>query len=115
METHFSPDVMADLQKARLKNTAKKNRLRVRDGDSEYAVLRIWENGFSMIGGDAPHLRGFVDLYDGGRHLLHCLVIHAEPDGQVMNFEFKRRTVALDAAPKDYVVDSNAPVALIGS
>lgn len=113
METHFSPEVMADLKKARLMDTVKKNRLRVRDGETEYPVLKIWENGFSMVGDDSPHLRGFVDLYDGGRHLLQCLVIHAEADGLVMNFEFKRRTVALDSAPKDYVVDENAPVALL--
>jgi len=114
METHFSADVMAGLQKARMKDAIKKNRLRVHDGEAEHAVLKIWENGFSMVAGNAPHLRGFVDLFDGGRHLLQCLVIHSEPDGSVMNYEFKRRTVATDNAPKDYVVDANAPVALIG-
>ena len=113
METHFSPDVMAGLQKARMKDAIKKNRLRVHDGKAEYAVLKIWEDGFSMVGDNLPHLRGFVDLFDGSRHLLQCLVIHSEPDGEVMNFEYKRRTVATDSAPKDYVVDANAPVALI--
>ena len=114
METYFSPDVMAGLQRARMKDAMKKNRLRVHDGKTEYPVLKIWEAGFSMPIGKAPHLRGFVDLFDGARHLLQCLVIHSEPDGEVMNYEFKRRTVVLDSAPKDYAEDANAPVALIG-
>lgn len=113
METHFSPDVMAGLQKARMKDAIKKNRLRVHDGISEYAILKVWDDGFSMVAGNAPHLRGFVDLFDGTKHIAQCLVIHSEPDGSVMNYEFKRRTVASEQAPKDYVEDANAPVALI--
>jgi hypothetical protein len=113
METHFAPDVMAGLQRARMKDATKKNRLRVHDGEAAYQVLKIWETGFSMPIGKAPQLRGFVDLFDGSKHLLQCLVIYSEPDGDVMNYEFKRRTVVLDQAPKDYAEDANAPVALI--
>lgn len=113
METHFSPEVMAGLQKARLQDAMKKNRLRVFDGSTEYSVLKIWKDGFSMLAGNAPHLRGFVDLFDGARHFSQCLVIHSELEGEVMNYEFKRNTVVLTDAPKDYAVDANAPVALI--
>ncbi len=113
METYFSPDVMAGLRKARMKDAMKKNRLRVHDGEVDYPVVRIWETGFSMPLGKAPNLRGFVDLFDGSRHLLQCLVIRSEPDGDHMIYDFKRRTVVLDAAPKDYAEDANAPVALI--
>ena len=113
METHFSPDVMAGLRKARMKDAIKKNRLRVHDGADEYPVIKIWETGFSMPLGKAPNLRGFVDLFDGARHLLQCLVIQSEPDGDQMIYEFKRRTAVLDSAPKDYAEDANAPVALI--
>ena len=113
METHFSPDVMAGLRRARMSDAMKERRLRVHDGETTYPVVRIWESGFSMPVGKAPHLRGFVDLFDGSRHLLQCLVIHSEPEGDVVNYEFKRRTVVLDDAPKDYAEDANAPVALI--
>ena len=113
METYFSPDVMAGLQKARMKDAMKKNRLRVHDGKTEYPVIKIWETGFSMPIGRAPNLRGFVDLFDGARHLLQCLVIRSEIDNDVMIYEFKRRTVVLDHAPKDYAEDANAPVAFI--
>lgn len=114
MEAHFSPDVMAGLQKARMADAIKKNRLRVHAGDEVYPVLKIWEDGFSMVGDNAPHLRGFVELFDGARHLSQCLVIHSEPDGKVMNYEFKRQTMISETVPKDYAEDENAPVALIG-
>jgi len=114
MEAYFSPDVLAGLQKARMQDSQKKNRLRVHVEDEIYPVLKLWENGFSIMDENAPYLRGFVDLYDGGRHLSQCLVIHSEPEGHVMNYEFKRYTKVTDTAPKDYAVDEDAPVALIG-
>ena len=114
MEAHFSADVMAGLRKARMKDAQKKNRLRVHTGEDVLPILKVWENGFSMDAEDAPHLRGFVDLYDGARHLQQCLVIHSEIEAGVMNYEFKRHTVVSDEPPKDYEVDANAPVALIG-
>lgn len=114
MEAHFSPDVMAGLRKARMADAEKKNRLRVHEGDLVHPVLKIWEDGFSMDADEAPHLRGLVDLYDGARHLQQCLVIHSEVEAGVMNYEFKRHTMVSEEAPKDYAVDANAPVALIG-
>lgn len=114
MEAHFSPDVMAGIRKARMDDAVKKNRLRVHTGDIVHPILKIWEDGFSMEAEGAPHLRGLVDLFDGARHLLQCLVIHSEIENGVMLYEFKRHTVISDEAPKDYAVDENAPMALIG-
>jgi len=42
-------------------------------------------------------------------------VIHSEPEGDLVNFEYKRRTATLDSAPKDYALDENAPVPLIAN
>ncbi len=114
MESVFSPDVMAGLQKARMNDAMKKNRLRVHVDDDIRPILLLWEDGFSMIAGSAPNLRGFVDIYDGSKHLLQCLVIRSELDGDVLNYEFKRWTRAMDTPPKDFAEDENAPVALIG-
>ncbi len=114
MESFFSPEVLAGIKQAKRKAAIKKNRLRVHVDDAVYPVTKLWENGFSLVSEAAPNLRGFVDLYDGSKHLLQCLVIHSEPEGDVMNYEFKRSTVALDKAPKDFAVDDNAPIALIG-
>ena len=49
METHFSPDVMAGLQRARMKDAMKKNRLRVHDGETAYPVLKIWETDYLRL------------------------------------------------------------------
>lgn len=114
MEAVFSPDVMAGLQKAKMQDAMKKNRLRVHVDDDIRPILQLWENGFSMIASSAPNLRGFVDIYDGSTHLLQCLVIRSELDGDVLNYEFKRWTRAMDNPPKDFAEDENAPVALIG-
>lgn len=114
MEAHFSSDVMEGLEKARMEASLKKNRLRVHVGHEVYPVLKIWENGFSMVAKNAPYLRGFVEIFDGAKHLSQCLVIHSEPEGALLNYEFKRQTIVLDNPPKDFVADKDAPVALIG-
>ncbi len=113
MEAYLSEAVLAGLRKARMDDAMKKNRLRVHAGDEVLPIYKLWENGFSMMADTAPHLRGLVDVYDGSRHLLQCLVIHSEPEGELVNFEFKRRTEAVEEAAKDYAQDENAPVALI--
>ena len=114
MEPFYSPEVLAGLKKARQKDAMKKNRLRVHTGGDVLPVYRLWEDGFSMLADDAPHIRGFVDIYDGARHLLQCLVIQSETDGDLVHFEFKRSTNVTAEAPRDYAVDENAPVALLG-
>ena len=115
MESVFSPEVMAGLQKARMQDMMKKNRLRVQVGEDTYPVLKLWDDGFSVLGESTPNLRGFVDLFDSAKHLLTCLIIRSEEeDTGVVTYEFKRSTVAVDKPPKDFVEDENAPVALIG-
>lgn len=114
MEAVFSPEVMAGLQKARMQDAMKKNRLRVQAGEDTYPVLELWEDGFSVVAENTPNLRGFVDLFDSATHLLQCLIIRSEVDGQVVTYEFKRSTKAMDKPPKDFAEDENAPVALIG-
>lgn len=114
MEAVFSPEVMAGLQKARMQDAMKKNRLRVQTGEETYPVLELWEDGFTVVGDDTPNLRGFVDLFDSAKHLLNCLIIRSAVDGPVVTYEFKRSTAAVDKPPKDFAEDENAPVALIG-
>ncbi len=113
--TDFLPkEVRQGLEAARRAELRKKSRLRVRVGDDVYRVLRFWDGGFALEAEDAPHLRGLVDLYNGGVHLYQCLIVaSAEEDGE-MRFEFKRNTAAVDRAPLDFARDENAPIALIG-
>lgn len=106
-------EVQAGLEAARKADRKKKNRLRVKADGEVFKVLRFQEDGFSLDVQEAPHLRGYVDLYDGAKHLYQCLVIASIEDNGEMFYEFKRATAASDKAALDYVVDDNAPVALV--
>ncbi|MDQ2090757.1 hypothetical protein [Marimonas arenosa] len=113
MTDFLTKELREGLAQAR-KLAAKRNaRLRVQVGEETYPVLRIWDNGFSLDAEDAPHMRGLVDLYEGGRHKAQCLIIASEEDGDEMRFEYKRATEAHDSAPVDFVREDGAPVALI--
>ncbi len=113
MSEYLPKEVREGLELARKRDQRRKSRLRVQAGDRTFVILRYWDDGFALDREDTPHLRGLVDLYDGGRHLSQCLIVASEEDGDEMVFEFKRETPAIDAAPLDYLRDENAPVALI--
>ena len=91
----------------------RKSRLRVSVDGVTYPVLRLLKSGFAVNREETPHLRGCVDLFDGGRHLASCLIVRAEPDGSMIHYEYKRSTKVQDAPPVDYAVDQNAPVAYL--
>lgn len=110
---HLPKDVLEGLRQARKKDLQRKNRLRVRVGEDEHQILRLWDNGFSMDSEEAPQLRGFVDIYDGSRHLYNCLVICSSFEGEEQVYEFKRQTAATKKAPVDFYQDENAPIALL--
>ncbi|MFQ5624606.1 MAG: hypothetical protein ACE5FS_14570 [Paracoccaceae bacterium] len=113
MEQHISPEILEGLRRARRLAERKKPRLRVHAGDEVYPVLSVWEDGFAVEIDRHTHLRGLVDLYDGGRHLSQCLIIQSEPDGDVMRYEYKRRTDVTDHPAVDYVIPDDKPVALL--
>lgn len=114
MEAHLPPDVLAGLKEARMRDAIKKSRLRVHADDKVYSVLELNDDGFTLRADDAPFLRGLVDLYDGSRHISQCLVIRAEREDDVVKYDYKRNTTATRNPPKDFAVDENAPIALIG-
>ncbi len=113
--TDFLPREVRDgLEAARKAALRRKSRLRIRAGDAEYRVLRLWDSGFALDADTAPRLRGLVDLYEGGAHLYQCLIVASAEDEGEMTYEFKRNTAALDRAPLDFARDEGAPVALLG-
>jgi len=113
MDTYFSKDVLAGMRRAEDKARRKKNRLRIHASDEIYPVLRSWSGGFSLPAEQAPNLRGFVDLYDGPKHLSQCLIIHSKIEACEMIYEYKRHTAVGDAMPVDFVKDPDAPIALL--
>lgn len=113
MTTYLPKEVQEGLEAARKKSLKKSNRIRVEADGRSFKVLKFRQDGFSLDVDDAPHLRGFVDLYDGGHHLSHCLIVASEEEDDLMHYEFKRATPAADKAPEDFYRGENAPVALI--
>lgn len=106
-------EVREGLEAARKKDLKKKSRLRIRVNEEVFPVLKFWDTGFTLDATRAPHLRGLVDLYDGSKHLYQCLIIASEEADGLMSYEFKRKAEVHDIAPRDFVPEENAPVALI--
>ena len=113
MSEYLPREVREGLEKARKRDLRKKNRLRVHVGEDVYPVLRFWEDGFALDADNAPHLRGLVDIYDGGRHLYQALIVASSEEEGELHFEFKRATAAADHAPLDYDRPEDAPIALL--
>ncbi len=113
MEAFLSKEVRAGIKQAREKAERKRSRLCVHVGDDVYSVNRYWDTGFTVDLETVPKLRGLVDLYDGPRHLAQCLIVRAEKSDDVMFYEFKRKTDAVDYAALDYERASEAPIALL--
>lgn len=113
MTTFLPPDVQAGLDRARKLARKRSHRLRVQVGDASYAVLRAWDNGFTLDAEDAPHLRGLVDLLDGTRLLSRCLIIASEEQAGEISFEYKRTTEATDQQPLDFYRAPDAPAGLL--
>lgn len=113
MSEYLPKEVRAGLELARKAQRRKTSRLNVKVGDQTFAILRYWEDGFSVDPDEAAGLRGFVDLYEGARHLSQCLIVASAEEAGEMVYEFKRATPALDHAPEDYERVGEVPVALI--
>mgnify|MGYP003676747096 CR=1 FL=1 len=112
METIFSREIQSGLDQARIEGLKRSSRLRVKvDGDT-FTVLRMWKTGLALEA-QAPTLRGFVDLYDGSRHLFRCLIVTGYNEAGERRYEFKRATAVTETAPLDFERAIDAPVALI--
>ena len=113
MQDYLPKELREGLEMARKKALRQSSRLRVHAGGEVFPVLRMWESGFALDADTAPYLRGLVDLYDGTRHSLQCLIVASDNESGEMRYEFKRATAANDRAPLDFVREENAPVAYL--
>ncbi|WP_270731974.1 hypothetical protein [Shimia sp. Alg240-R146] len=114
MSTFLPPDVQAGLDAARKKALKQRHRLRVEANGRSFRVIKFEDDGFTLDIQDAPHLRGLVDVFDGGNHLYQCLIVASSEEADEMRYDFKRHTLATDQAPVDFERVSQAPVALLG-
>lgn len=114
MGTYIPDAVQAGLDAARRRARKRKSKLRIEGEAGYYSLLRMWEDGFAVATEDAPHLRGFVDIYEGPRHLLQCLIVASAQAGDEIHYEFKRMTAVNPQPPRDFVAASDAPAGLLG-
>ncbi len=107
------PEVREGLEAARRRDLRARSRLRIHVDDAVYPVLRSWTGGFALEAEHAPHLRGLVDLYDGSRHMMQCLIVASSVEGGEVICDFKRATQITDRAALDYHRGADAPVAYL--
>ncbi|NNK77257.1 MAG: hypothetical protein HKP40_00960 [Litoreibacter sp.] len=115
MSMYLSKEVREGLKLALKSDRRKRARLRVQAGDKMIPILKFEENNFAVDAAEAPQLRGFVDIFDGSKHLYQALIVASDLQGEEMRFEFKRNTRAADRPAVDFERDKNAPVALLKS
>lgn len=113
MSTYVPDAVQEGLDSARIKRMKSASRLRIQTPDGYFRVLRLWDNGFSVAAKDAPHLRGYVDLYEGPTQLFQCLIVASREEGGEMQYDFKRITAVSHGPARDFVTDVDRPIALI--
>ncbi|MFU1476437.1 hypothetical protein ACM25N_01455 [Roseovarius sp. C7] len=109
MTDYLTPEIRAGLDRARKLAECKSSRLRLHSGDEIYRVLRAWDGGFALALETTPRLRGLVDLYDGSRHLSHCLIVASSEEGGELHVEYKRMTDAQATPPVDFERAQDAP------
>lgn len=103
-------EVREGLEAARKRDQRRRSRLHVQVGEAVYPVLRFWQDGFALDGDLAPgKLRGLVDLYDGPRHVLQCLIVASTAENGELVCDFKRATPVSDKAPLDFWRGEDAP------
>jgi hypothetical protein len=114
MNDYLPEAVRQGLEAARAAALKRSNRLCIHDRGAVHKVLRLWEDGFTLAADDVPPLHGYVDLYDGPRHLASCLIVAtgAEEDGE-RAYEFKVRTPVADRPAADFERAESVPAALI--
>ena len=113
MSEYLPEAVRKGLEDARVAMLRRSSKLCIHDGDAIHRVLRLWDGGFSLDAKTAPRLRGFVDLYDGSRHLYKCLIVNSREDEGERIYEFKWNTAVSDRPALYFLRSDDAPVALI--
>lgn len=106
--------VRQGLEAARAAALRRSSRLCIHDRGAVHRVLRLWEGGFALAATDTVPLRGYVDLYDGPRHLSSCLIVASgSGEGGERTYEFKLQTLVADRPAADFERGEAAPAALI--
>lgn len=106
-------EVREGLEAARQRDQRRRSRLRVQVGEAVFPVLKLWDDGLALDAELTPHLRGLVDVYDGARHVMQCLIIASTVENGQLICDFKRSTNVTERPALDFWRDENAPVGFL--
>ena len=110
----YLPDELREgFERARKKSSARSRRLSLHVGDAVFPIRRLWDDGLALDADRLPFLRGFVEIHEGPRHILTCLIVASELSEGELLCTFKRATPAVDRAALDYEIESDQPAGLI--
>lgn len=112
MFTYLSAEVREGLERARQKASPRSRRLALHLGDDVYPIRRVWNDGFAIELGRVNRLRGHVEIHEGSRHILTCLIAATDVQDDELICHFKRVSPVLDRAPLDYEVEEELPILL---
>lgn len=106
-------EVREGLERARKRSTARSRRLALHLGDAVYPIRRMWDGGFAVEADRLTRLRGFVEIHEGSRHILTCLIEATDvADGELI-CTFKRVSPVRDRAALDYETADDMPRVLL--
>jgi hypothetical protein len=113
MLEHLPAEVREGLERAQKRSSARSRRLALHLNDAVFPILRLWSDGLAIDASRLPHLRGFVEIHEGPRMLMTCLIQASEiQDGELI-CTFKRATPAQDRPAADYELEVAPPAGLL--
>ena len=115
MLEHLPAEVREGLERARKRSSARSRRLALHLGDAVFPILRLWDDGFAVDAARIGHLRGFIEIHEGPRLLMTCLIQAAEVQDGELICTFKRSSPAHDRAALDYEVETERPAGYLPS
>jgi hypothetical protein len=71
-------------------------------GSRRYPIVSCGPESCLIEAADGSMPRGLVDIFDGERHVAHCLIVLAAPEGPFLRCVFKRRTAPRLDPPRDF-------------
>ncbi len=80
----------------------REGRLVMECGPRRYPIVAMGAESCLIEATDGTGPRGFVDIFDGERHLEQCLIVLAAPEGPYLRCCFKRRTPSRLDPPRDF-------------
>ena len=80
----------------------RRSRLVMECRSRRFPVVAMSADGCLIEAPDGRVPGGFVDIFDGERHVEHCLVVLTAPEGPFLRCTFKRRTPSRLVPPRDF-------------